>query len=536
MVDRTISAIETALHMGDGRRAAALAEQALAHGLIHPVCLRAAAVGRAAAGRHDQAAALLGQAIDLAPGDAGLRLDLARTLAAGRRMEAALEAVEAALACAPQLAQAWETKARLLQDSGDWPAARQAFERAIVLAPTAPTAVTGLAALSLLEGDAPQARRLAARAVERGAVGGEAAFTLAKATLAEGDFAAAETDLARLAQDARTPPAARAEVLNARGDALHGLKRYSEAFEAYAEGKAILRQLYAARAAGRPGETAKAGRLRRALEAKPDAAWSMPLEGRAIEGEAAMHVFLVGFPRSGTTLLEQALAGHPNVTALEERPTLAEPIDALLTDEAAIERLAKIGEDEAADWRRRYWEAVRGFGVEPAGRTFIDKAPGETANLILMGRLFPKARFLFALRDPRDVVLSCFRRSFQMNAMTYEFTSLSGTATCYDAVMGAALAARARLPSRLIEVRHEALVEDVEGELRAVCEFLDLDWRREMADVATTATRRAIRTPSAAQVRKGVNRSGLGGWRAYTAQMYEVADTLSPWIARFGYR
>jgi len=127
------------------------------------------------------------------------------------------------------------------------------------------------------------------------------------------------------------------------------------------------------------------------------------------------------------------------------------------------------------------------------------------------------------------------RQSFQMNAMTYEFTTLEGAARCYGAVMGAAFAARERLPLDLIEVRHEALVEDFEGGLRRVCAHLGLDWRPAMADVAATARARQIRTPSAAQVRAGLNADGVGGWRAYADHMAPALPPLLPWVERLGY-
>jgi tetratricopeptide (TPR) repeat protein len=530
-----IAAIEAALRAGEPERASALAERALAAGVAHPLPLRLAAAGRLAAGRFGEAEALLRRAMTGGPTDPSLRLELATCFAAARRPEAALEAADAALRLSPGFAPAWEAKARLLMDSGDWPGSRQAFERAAALTPQAPEPLSGLASLALQAGDLAEARRRAEQALARRPDHPEAAFTLAKAELEAGAFAAAEKRLARLAADQRAPPLAASEVRLALGEALHGLKRWREAFQAFAAGKAILRSLYAERAASRPGETAKARALVNALHALPTEAWAGPPDAAPVEGEAEVHVFLVGFPRSGTTLLEQALAGHPRVSALEERPTLAEPIDAFLGAQAGLERLLRLGADDAAAWRRRYWAGVRGEGVETAGRVFVDKAPGETANLLLMGRLFPRARFLFALRDPRDVVLSSFRHGFQMNAMTYEFTTLETAAGCYNAVMGAAFAARERLPLNLVEVRHEALVADFEAGLREVCAFLDLDWRREMADVAATARARRVRTPSAPQVREGVNRRGVGGWRAYEAEMTPVLPILQPWIERLGY-
>ncbi len=142
---------------------------------------------------------------------------------------------------------------------------------------------------------------------------------------------------------------------------------------------------------------------------------------------------------------------------------------------------------------------------------------------------------LFALRDPRDVVLSCLRHNFQINAMTYAFTAPEDAAGCYGACMALAEVYRARLPLDLLEVRHEALVEDFNGAIASITAFLGLKPEAAMADVAATAGRRQVRTPSAGQVRAGLNRKGLGRWRAYAAELAPVMPMLAPWIRRFGY-
>ena len=176
------------------------------------------------------------------------------------------------------------------------------------------------------------------------------------------------------------------------------------------------------------------------------------MEGRAAAGaDPAVrgHAFLLGFPRSGTTLLEQALAGHPNVVALEEAPTLAEAYDAFLADAAGLARLARLTPAEADHWRAVYWREVAAHGVDPRGRVFLDKAPAGTLYLPLIAKLFPDAKLLFAIRDPRDVVLSCLRSSFQMNALTYAFTDLTEAARCYAACMDLADVYRRVLPISL---------------------------------------------------------------------------------------
>jgi hypothetical protein len=246
-------------------------------------------------------------------------------------------------------------------------------------------------------------------------------------------------------------------------------------------------------------------------------------------------VFLLGFPRSGTTLLEQLLAAHPQVRALEEEPLLASAFEAFLTDEAACASLAELGEEEAAAWTDHYWRAVQSRVPDVGGKLFVDKQPAGTLNLPIIARLFPRAKILFAIRDPRDVVLSCFRQPFQMNAMTFAFTDLLETADCYDACMTFAELARARLRLAWTDVKHEDLVADVETELDRIVKYLGLPAHRDMIDVAAIANARPIRTPSARQVRAGINRRGLGRWREYSDALEPVLPTLAPWVEWFGY-
>jgi hypothetical protein len=315
--------------------------------------------------------------------------------------------------------------------------------------------------------------------------------------------------------------------------ALDRLRRPAEAFAAAMEGKAIQHRLFAPRAAGREGETAKLKRLAAWFAAADPAAWAA--SPAPAESGVKGHVFLVGFPRSGTTLLEQALAAHPGIVAQEEAPNLADHYQEFLTGAEGLTRLARLGATEADRWRVRYWQVVREHGARPEGRIFVDKAPAGTLNLPLVAKLFPDARILFAARDPRDVVLSCAMNAFQMNALTYAFTTLAETAACYDAAMTLARAYRGLLPLPFRDVRYERLVEDFSGELKTICAFIGAAFDPAMADVAAAARGRAVRTPSAPQVREGLNRRGLDRWRAYAAELAPVAELLAPWVRNFGY-
>src|SRR5262249_9794996 len=149
------------------------------------------------------------------------------------------------------------------------------------------------------------------------------------------------------------------------------------------------------------------------------------------EAGPAGHAFLIGFPRTGTTLLEVALDGHPRIASLDEHELLTESVLRFLGETPDLDGLGAASEAELEVSRAAYWARVRSGGVDVAGRVFLDKYPMNTLKLPLIARLFPDARILFARRDPRDVVLSCFRRRFKMNAAMYELLTLPGAAALY---------------------------------------------------------------------------------------------------------
>ncbi|MDB5429267.1 MAG: sulfotransferase family protein [Caulobacter sp.] len=512
--------------------ALALSQVLLREGVEHPLPLGVLARALRQAGRLDEAIAVSRRWTVAAPGEVSALAHLARCRTDARRVEEALVSWDEALALAPNDPNLLSAKAGILQELARTDEARALFARAAAAAPGHLQAGIGLAMIALETGDLDAAQTQAERLTARWGAGPAAAWLAARVAVARRDFAAAQGLLAPLAADAALPPGLRADALLLLGDALDGLGRPHDAFAAAVEGKALQRALHAERARGREGEVDKLTRLKTWFAAADPAPWrTAPPAGAS---PVRTHVFLVGFPRSGTTLLEQLLAGHPDITALEEGPTLAEPYADYMSTPEGLARLAALPEAEANTARDRYWETVRDLAGEP-GAVFLDKAPAGTLYLPLIARLFPDARILFAIRDPRDVVLSCLRNNFQMNAMTYAFTALDQTAACYDACMGLAEVYRALLPLAWRDARHEALVADVDAELAGIAAFLDLDVTPGMTDIAATAARRTVRTPSAGQVRAGLNASGVARWRAYEAELAPIMPVLAPWIERFKY-
>jgi tetratricopeptide (TPR) repeat protein len=497
-----------------------------------PAALESVGARLLAQGRLAEAVQVFQRLVALAPLDAGGWIALSAALLVDRRPQAALEVSEAGLKRLPRSAGLHCAKARALQSVSRVVEAGAALREALAIDPAFAEARYGLALQAVEAGDWDGAAELAGPLMARPAPGPQIDWLAARIAIGRADHAAA---LERSAATLRTPglsPEQTAEAALLMGEALDGLGRHDEAFQAFSRGKGVLRAFYAQRAASRESELRKLTRLAAWFRAADPASWREAPAGTA---DVRGHAFLVGFPRSGTTLLEQALAGHPDLAALEEAPTLAEAYDTFLATPAGLERLARLAPAEADHWRTIYWRVVADRGVEVSGRVFLDKAPAGTLYLPLVAKLFPRAKVLFALRDPRDVTLSCFRNSFQMNALTYAFTDLAEAARCYAAAMELAEVYRGVLALQSTDVRYERLVDDFGGELGRICRFIGLDVTPGMLDVAAIAGSRVVRTPSAPQVRAGLNRQGLGRWRAYATKLAPVMPILAPWIERFGY-
>ena len=224
----------------------------------------------------------------------------------------------------------------------------------------------------------------------------------------------------------------------------------------------------------------------------------------------------------------------PEVVHADERDFLgdaARDVDGY--GEAALDRLSRLDLVEIIQRRAAYWQSVRSAGFRVAGKVFVDKMPFHSLKLPLICRLFPSARIIFAVRDPRDVVLSCFRRRFSITRTTFEFHDLENCARFYAAVMALVELCRERLPLDVREHRYEDMISDFEPAVRAVCDFIGVDWNNGMRDFHRTA--RDVTGASAAQVRRSLYADGLGQWRRYSNELAPILPILEPWVTRFGY-
>jgi len=518
-----------ALDAGDMDSAARLSEQALGSGLEHAAPLCVMAMAHELHGRFEQAIPFLTRALKLVPTDSSMMLALARCLLGLDRAGEALAVIEAALELAPEYANAHAYKGQALGHLSWLAKEEQSYLRALELDPDNLIARAGLASLSSHFGEHGDARAHAEAVLQAAPDHADAALVLAVADIAEGAPVAAEARIRALIAEHGPNPTLTGHL----ADALDAQDRAAEAFEAYGDYGQALHRLHG-------GQFLEDNVLRAAertaslLYRVPASAWP---KGGAPSPEPAgvdTHVFLLGFARTGTSLLGLALEGDPQVELLQEREPLTDALQHFAGRDG-LERLVMAGEAELAPLRAAYWRRARAAGATLERKVFVDKQPMNSVNLPVIARLFPGAKILFAMRDPRDVVLSCFRQRFLINRYTYHLLTADGTARLYGAAMEVAERMQGLVSLDTLTVRHEDLVEDFDREMGEICRFLGLGWSDALRTFGSRVRSRGVATPSASQLTMGLNSKGVGQWRRYARQLEPLAPYLEPWVERFGY-
>ena len=528
-IHRLMGEASQAFGRGELQRSAERAAEVLKLAPDNPDALHLMGLCLLQAGDARRAAALIRTASLRKPGDPQLFHNLGVASAEAGDATGALSAFTRAAMLDPGHAEARFNIGVLSEAIGDAAGAERAFRDTLLLAPKHAAAMSGLAVQLEQRSALDEAGRWNAAALQAAPDEPLANLTAAQLDLRAGRAEEAVPRLERLLAGDRLTARNRGLAAARLGSAFDRLGRPGEAWPQFLAAKSALRQMPQAVQDGEGvyGFTAAARMARHAdglFDHVPAASGPTP-------------VFLVGFPRSGTTLLDQILSGHPDVAVLEERDTLLDVLQAHVLDDPKLRDFIGLDASGLEPWRRGYWNRVDEFMPGRDRRAlFVDKLPLNSVFLPLMQRLFPAAKFLFALRDPRDAVLSCFMQSFDLNGAMRHFLSLEETARYYAAVMGVGAAAAERIgPARLHRVRYEQVVADAEGEARRLLEFLGLAWQPSVLDFQTTARRRRINTPSYSQVAEPIYTRATERWRRYETQLAPVMPVLEPFVKRFGY-
>ncbi len=536
--DALFEDIVNSFQRGERENAIRLAVAALEQGLDEPLILILASEALEEEARGAEGIELLRKAAAIAPEEAEVWYCLGTMLIRQGHDEDGLAALKKALSRQADLLPALTNAAAACYRLGQLTDAETYYRRMIALDPNNAGSLAALAAIAARRHNPEEARRLAGQALSLHPGNFTAEMAIGRADLIDGLAQSVCARMNQLLKRSDLDDDAGVAILDLRAEALDSLDRADAAFVDYQSRNMILARRFAPRMAREVTEryVDRASRLAHSLSTQPQAAWQATAgPDEAVAKAGCGHVFLLSFPRSGTTLLEKVLRCHSEVLALEEVDLLSDIAGEWLSSDERINALAQLTPEQAADYRALYWQRVReATGAELKGKTLLDKLPLHTLSLPLIAKLFPQAKVLFALRDPRDVVLSCFRRRFQINPAMFELLDLQGAASFYHEVMTLAQTCRALLPIDFCEVRHEQVVENFERTIRSVLDFIDLEWQPALTQFSNNLPADP-RTPSDVQLRRGLNADGLAQWRRYNMQMMPVMDTLVPWVQHFGY-
>lgn len=496
----------------------------------------------AAAGRMREAARVLQDTVNLAPRSAPAHAALGWAYAQLVEHHRAAPMLRKAVALDGTRAESHFLLGTTLQVTGPIEEALTCFERAIALKPTLPGPYGGAASIYERSSQNAKARQL----IEKGmkAVPGDVQLKVIYAGMRvrDGENETARDELRAIIASNPTPPLpALARAWHTLATSLDKLSDYDGAFQAFTACNELRAQYPQSKWSlendnvtpftfGQMPITAE--QCRRWADAEPADGLPTP-------------AFLVGFPRSGTTMTEQVLGAHPRVVATPERGMLqyavgwVEQAMRQRPGTSLVEVLDSMTADEITENRKRYWEAAKqeiDAGRKPLGdRVLVDKYPVHVGKLGLINRVFPRARVIVALRDPRDCCLSAYTQFFAHNPAMVRFLRLDTTARMYHDLLNLYLTLRDRLTTPLLTVRYEDTVEDLEGQSRRMLEFLGVPWDDAVLSPEQRAKSRYVNTPSWQTVSSKVNTRAKGRWTRYRKHLEPILPVLEPFVKEFGY-
>jgi len=245
--------------------------------------------------------------------------------------------------------------------------------------------------------------------------------------------------------------------------------------------------------------------------------------------------FLIGFPRSGTTLLDTILRTHSDIDVAEELPMLKKMNESLgyVSTISMIEAI----DNKAAEFASSFYlEELKKYIEVGKRKIVIDKLPLNILQLPLINQIFPNAKFIMALRHPLDCVLSCWMQNFKLNPAMANMVDLERIVDFYCTTMEIFKLSQERYSLDVHRIHYEKLVLDFEGNVSNLLTFLNLKWEKELIDYQKTALARdRIYTPSYSQVVKPMYNTASFRWKYYEEYLEPFKSQLAPWIQEYDY-
>jgi tetratricopeptide (TPR) repeat protein len=469
-------------------------------------------------GRIDDAIAAGRRAVELNAKDLDAHYNLGIALIDKGACEAATQSLRQAIEIDPKHGMSWNNLGSALEKLGNQADAEAAYAQAIALNPQHAEAQNNLGAIYSEQGRLEEAREHFNAAIEANPDFMDAHFNLCSLKTYRAD----DPHLAML-NNGRSwihtlPENARIRYWFAVGKAYEDVGRYDESFSAYAEGNRLQHALLPQNEAG-ADHTAK--RVKAVFTKELFEKYATHDEGARQHGKA--HIFIVGMPRSGTTLLEQILSSHPGVHGAGELSYLNDVVteSAQQRDTPFPDIVSTLPADEFSAMGKAYAERVR--KLAPDAQRITDKMPGNFFYIGMIQLMLPGAKIIHAMRDPMDSCFSCFGRLFNSTMkFAYSLDTLGRYYTRYIQLMRhwhSVLPAGA-----ILDLRYEDMIADTEGQARRIMDYLDLPWDDKC--LAFHENKRPVKTASVAQVRRPIYKTSVARWKNFETHLAPLLEIV----------
>ena len=482
-------------------------------------------------GRLDEAEASYNQAIALKPDYAKAHSNLGSTLKELGRLDDAEASYNQAIALKPDYAEAHSNLGNILQELGRLDDAEASYNQAIALKPDYTLAHLNLCDLlekmnrtdELLSFIRGKSRKILAK--ESDFLYYEALIEFRKENYETAEKLVKKININEL-MDKRQP-----SLMKLQADLYHKKKSYNAAFESYkSKNKYIKDSLEYKKQEPEKYFIQQREKVIQIQKLQEQSAYKSVIKPRWIQP-----TFLIGFPRSGTTLLDTILRTHSNIDVLEELPMI-QKMNASFGGIPTISMIESMDNSAAEIASGYYFEELEKHIEIGKKQTIVDKLPLNILQLPLINQVFPNTKYIIAIRHPLDCVLSCWMQNFKLNPPMANMIELGRIVDFYDVAMSILKLSEERYSLETHRIRYEDLVVDFEENVTNLLNFLGLEWEEELRSYQKTALARdRIRTPSSSQVVKPLYQTASYRWKHYEEYLGQYKTRLAPWIQEYGY-
>tara|TARA_Y100000768_G_scaffold359497_1_gene316057 strand:- start:335 stop:1081 length:747 start_codon:yes stop_codon:yes gene_type:complete len=242
---------------------------------------------------------------------------------------------------------------------------------------------------------------------------------------------------------------------------------------------------------------------------------------------------MIGFPRSGTTLLDTILNSHQDIEVIEEQPMIQD-IERFL-DIDNIKNIEMLSKKDLLECRKIYFSNLSKNSNSKNTKNIIDKLPLNILHIPTINKLFPNAKYILSVRHPFDSIISCYMQNFALNHYMSFMNDLKKLVNFYCLTMDIFVLCKERYDIDCKIIKYEKLLDNFEEEINSLLHFLNLSWDDNISNYREKAINKKINTPSYSQVIKPIYRTSINQWKFYKDELVLYSDKIKPWINYFNY-